>query len=89
MGHVHVQTVAGEQAALADSVIDDLAASLRGKLLQPPDEDYESARRVYNAMIDKHPRLIAPCADVADVMTVVNFARVNWNIKPQGAERAG
>jgi FAD/FMN-containing dehydrogenase len=77
MGKLQVKTAGGDEAALAESAIDDLAASLRGRLIQPQDEGYESTRRVYNAMIDKRPRLIAQCADVADVMTVVNFAREN------------
>jgi FAD/FMN-containing dehydrogenase len=54
-----------------------LKASLRGELLQPGDEGYEAARKVYNGMIDKHPALIARCADVADVITAVNFGREN------------
>ncbi|GAC1686020.1 MAG: FAD-binding oxidoreductase [Ktedonobacteraceae bacterium] len=52
-----------------------LKASLRGELIQPGDESYDAARKVYNAMIDKHPALIARCADVADVIVAVNFAR--------------
>ncbi len=52
-----------------------LAASLRGEVIQPGDADYEAARTVYNAMIDKHPAAIARCADVADVIAAVNFAR--------------
>ena len=32
---------------------------------------------LYNAMIDKRPRLIARCADVADVIAAVNFGRDN------------
>src|SRR5262249_5862694 len=32
---------------------------------------------VYNGMIDRRPRLIAKCADPADVMTAVRFARAN------------
>jgi FAD/FMN-containing dehydrogenase len=54
-----------------------LKASLRGELLQPGDEGYEAARKVYNGMIDKHPALIARCADVADVIAAVNFGREN------------
>jgi FAD/FMN-containing dehydrogenase len=54
-----------------------LKASLRGALLGPSDESYDEARKVYNAMIDKKPRLIARCADVADVIACVNFAREN------------
>jgi FAD/FMN-containing dehydrogenase len=54
-----------------------LKASLRGELIQPGDESYDAARKVYNGMIDKHPALIARCADVADVIAAVNFAREN------------
>jgi hypothetical protein len=57
--------------------IDQLKSSFRGELIQPADAGYESARKVYNGMIDKHPRLIARCVDVADVMAAVNFGREN------------
>lgn len=56
-------------------VIQQFKATLRGHLLQPNDAEYDSARRVYNGMIDKRPALIARCRDVADVMSAVNFAR--------------
>jgi FAD/FMN-containing dehydrogenase len=50
-------------------------ASLRGELIEPGDQGYDAARKVYNAMIDRRPRLIARCVDVADVITSVNFGR--------------
>ncbi|MEP7071348.1 MAG: FAD-binding oxidoreductase [Verrucomicrobiota bacterium] len=53
----------------------ELRANLRGELIARGDAGYDDARRVYNAMIDKKPRLIARCADVADVIRCVNFAR--------------
>ena len=53
----------------------ELKANLRGPVIEPRDADYDDARKVYNAMIDKKPRLIARCADVADVIHSVNFAR--------------
>jgi FAD/FMN-containing dehydrogenase len=62
---------------LTKEMTGQLRASLRGQLIQPNDTDYDSARKVYNAMIDKRPALIARCADVADVMTAVRFAREN------------
>ncbi|GAB3830547.1 FAD-binding oxidoreductase [Hymenobacter jeollabukensis] len=49
--------------------------SLRGQLIQPQDAAYDAARRVYNGMIDKRPALIVRCADVADVIEAVNYAR--------------
>ncbi len=48
---------------------------LRGRLIQPHDADYDSARALYNGMIDKRPRMIVRAANVADVITCVNFAR--------------
>ena len=58
-------------------IVQQLKERLRGELIQPSDEEYNEARKVYNAMIDRHPRLIARCRDVADVITAVNFARDN------------
>ena len=52
-----------------------LRAQVRGELIQPGDAQYDEARKVYNAMIDKHPALIVRCADVADVISAVNFGR--------------
>jgi len=54
-----------------------LRAQLRGELIDPEHPGYDEARRVYNAMIDRYPRLIARCANVADVIASVNFAREN------------
>ncbi|MBN9463574.1 MAG: FAD-binding oxidoreductase [Burkholderiales bacterium] len=54
---------------------DLLQANLRGTLVRPGDAGYDDARKVYNAMIDRRPRLIARCADVADVITALGFAR--------------
>lgn len=55
--------------------IERFAKTLRGRLLQPDDAEYDTARSIYNAMIDKRPRFIARCANVADVMAAVNFGR--------------
>ncbi|WP_345271586.1 FAD-binding oxidoreductase [Nibrella viscosa] len=50
---------------------------LKGQLITPKDAEYETARQVYNGMIDKRPALIARCASVEDVVMMVNFARKN------------
>ena len=62
---------------LNEDSIRDLKAKLRGRIIEPTDSDYDQTRKVYNAMIDKKPRLIAQCVDVADVISCVNFAREN------------
>ena len=58
-----------------DNDLNAYRARLRGTLIQPGDANYDQARAVFNAMIDKRPRLIARCADVADVIASVHFAR--------------
>ena len=64
-----------ENTRLEDAVIQALRSQLRGPLITPEDPAYETARKLYNGMIDKRPRLIARCADVADVVAAVNFGR--------------
>jgi hypothetical protein len=70
-----VATTVGASPALSDEVVQQFAGSLRGRLITPADVDYDQARAVYNAMIDKRPALIARCLDAADVIASVNFAR--------------
>ncbi len=53
----------------------ELPQGIRGRVIRPGDADYESARRVYNANIDRRPDLIVRCVDVADVMRCVSYAR--------------
>ena len=60
---------------MSDQSVSTFEKNLRGRLIRPTDADYDSARALYNGMIDKRPRLIARCVDAADVMTAVNFAR--------------
>ena len=55
----------------AGRALADLAATLRGDLITAADEEYDGARAVYNAMIDKRPLAIARCANTADVVACV------------------
>jgi FAD/FMN-containing dehydrogenase len=55
--------------------MNQLRADLRGQVIEPADEGYDAARKVFNAMIDRRPAAIARCVDVGDVITAVNFAR--------------
>ena len=46
-------------------------------LIRPADADYDEARQIWNAAIDRHPGLIARCLGVADVIHAVKFAAAN------------
>src|SRR5919206_220318 len=60
---------------MTDQMVSALQQSLRGRVIGPGEVDYDAARALYNGMIDKRPRLIARCVDVADVIAAVNFGR--------------
>ena len=60
-----------------DGALADFARGLRGPVIARSHPEYEEARKLYNAMIDKRPLVIARCIDAADVMTAVNFGRDN------------
>ena len=69
--------MSSQVALLGETVAQTLKPLFRGELIQPGDASYDEARKVYNAMVDKCPAVIARCVDVADVMAAVNFARAN------------
>lgn len=54
-----------------------LKTIFQGKLVFPGDTEYDTVRKVFNGMIDKHPAAFAYCKTVQDVITCVNFARDN------------
>jgi FAD/FMN-containing dehydrogenase len=57
--------------------LDQLKAAFRGELIDTSHAAYDSARKVYNGMIDKRPQLIARCVDVADVIAAVKYGSDN------------
>lgn len=57
--------------------IDKLKSEFRGSLIMPEDPGYDEARKLYNAMIDKQPAVIAQCVDTADVIAAMNFGHDN------------
>jgi hypothetical protein len=63
------------QTEIHETAVGRLRERLTGDLLLPGDRGYDDARRVFNAMIDRRPGLIARCSGVADVVEAVRFAR--------------
>jgi len=75
VSRVSVGTSGAAARSIAAEITSPLEAGLRGRLVRPADEEFESARQVWNGMVDKHPALIARCAGVADVIAAVRFGR--------------
>jgi FAD/FMN-containing dehydrogenase len=67
-------TYTGKARMLTDAHIPELRTAVRGQVISPSDADYDVARKVFNAMIDRKPAVIVRCAGAADVMACVRFA---------------
>ena len=60
---------------LVRSVRQDLG--LRGQVVYPDDHGYDTARAVFNGMIDRRPLAVIRCVDASDVVSCIRFARRN------------
>jgi FAD/FMN-containing dehydrogenase len=60
---------------LNDAEVQSLDRGFAGELIQPGDARYETARRVWNGMVDRKPAMIARCAHEDDVVAALRFAR--------------
>lgn len=76
----------------APQALDDLAAACEGEVLRPGTPAYEEARRVWNAIISRHPAAVVRCASSADVVAAVRTAGAHGlpvSIKAGGHNVAG
>lgn len=72
--------------SIEQSDVDDLKSQIRGDIVTPSDADYDSVRKIWNAMIERRPALIVQCSGTADVMASVKFAKkFNLLISVRGA----
>jgi FAD/FMN-containing dehydrogenase len=62
-------------STIPHDTLDELRFRLGGGLYEPGDEQYEDACTLFNAMIERRPRLVARCAAPDDVITALAFAR--------------
>lgn len=74
MNDLKLTTLDGGQTTISAAAIEVLAGQLRGQVLTSADPDYEEARTIWNAMIDRRPGLVVRCAGAADVMAAVRTA---------------
>src|SRR5262249_39805338 len=59
---LRASTTQGQETVLAEKAVEEFKTRLRGKLIRRGHKDYNEARTVFNAMIDRYPALIIRCA---------------------------
>src|SRR5947209_3471422 len=58
-------------------IAEELTGSFKGEIIGPDHAEYEQARRLWNAMVDKRPGLILRCTSTEDVVAAVDAARAS------------
>jgi hypothetical protein len=92
MQELQVATRSGGAATVKGSALERLSSTIKGRVLFPGNGDYEAARTIWNAMIDRKPAVIVQCNQASDVSEAVRFARENdllVSIKGAGHNIAG
>jgi FAD/FMN-containing dehydrogenase len=62
-------------SAIPESAVRELAERLQGEVILPESAEYETARKVFNGMIDRRPGLVVRPANTGEVQVCVKFAR--------------
>jgi len=65
------------EKVLSDKSLDELQRSLAGTVIRPADDEYDVARRGFNALIDRRPAVIVRCVGAGDVAVAFDFARTH------------
>jgi hypothetical protein len=64
-----------DAGGIARSVRQELGSDRRGAVVGPDDRGYDTARAVFNGMIDRRPLAVIRCMDASDVARCITFAR--------------
>jgi FAD/FMN-containing dehydrogenase len=75
-----------------DTLTNILKTQIIGEVIFPDDQDYDKAREIYNAMIDKYPAIIIKCKNAKDITTAINYGienKLDVSIRSGGHNGAG
>jgi len=70
-----LKTIDGGTATLSPETLAALRGKLRGTAVLPSEDGYETARTIWNGMVDRRPGLVVRCLGAADVINAVALAR--------------
>ena len=86
MTEITARSLSGELVTLSSERLETLQTQIRGEVIGTDHAQYDDARQIWNAMIDRHPAMIIRCTGTADVVQAVRFAREqNLLISVRGA----
>jgi FAD/FMN-containing dehydrogenase len=63
--------------AINEHDLSRLNSKVQGRVMLPGDDGYDSARALWNAMVDRRPAAVVRCTSSADVAAAIDFARSN------------
>jgi FAD/FMN-containing dehydrogenase len=92
MKAIDLRTNSGAVVHLSWDDTTQLRNTIHGRVLTAGDDGYDSARTLWNGLIDKKPGLVVRCADAADAVTAIRFAeqhRLQVLVKGGGHNVAG
>lgn len=72
---IELRAADGGTVQVSPEILQTFRAGFRGPVLGPDAPEYEETRKIWNAMIDRRPGLIARCTGTTDVVAAVRFAR--------------
>ena len=75
LSDIDIVTLDGSTKVLEKAVLIELQKALAGRILLPSTEGYDSARKVWNGMIDHKPAVIVQVTNVTDIQNTINVAR--------------
>jgi len=75
MDTLDIVTRDGSVAKVPGAAVEALAGGVRGELLLPGSPGYDTAREIWNGMINRRPGVVLRCAGTSDVVSAVRFAR--------------
>ncbi|HEY3061073.1 MAG TPA: FAD-dependent oxidoreductase [Chloroflexota bacterium] len=68
-------SIAAGGLTVDEQALHTLKQAVRGSVLRPAEDGFDSTRHIWNRMIDRNPAAIVRCVGAADVIAAVNFAR--------------
>ena len=72
-GGLRLTTLGGDIVPVDRAALADLRRTLRGEVIVDGVAAFDSARRIWNAAIDRRPALIVRCLDVHDIVGALRF----------------